>query len=276
MAIPKKKRQLEDGSAATGGVQEVVITMFDGRHLEKEDFHGINQLVKQLFLKAPINISELTDVLIDQSGVGSVLKQTYEQEEDAEEIEEDSDDDDSFNVIFAITTVANLTANKEKECIKQIRSYLSEKAKKHCLQDEQDKVLQLLADVEPLGLIIHERFLNLPAQLSEAMLTSLQKDIKSKSKKEPTYNFKYYILICKTYKLKKTDDTETFVNEEEQIFFQEADFSFDFTVEKDKDNAVGGKWCDDDQEIIPYRKVVFFKAEKLNDIITKITNLFNN
>lgn len=50
---------------------------FEGRNPEGQDFHGIKQLLSQLFLKAHINLGQMTDMLIGQSGVGSVLKQVF-------------------------------------------------------------------------------------------------------------------------------------------------------------------------------------------------------
>ena len=47
---------------------------FEGRIPVDSDFHGIKQLLQQLFLKAHINLSDLTDLIIRQNYVGSVVK----------------------------------------------------------------------------------------------------------------------------------------------------------------------------------------------------------
>jgi hypothetical protein len=47
---------------------------FEGRSPVDADFHGIKQLLQQLFLKAHINLSELADLIIGQNYVGSVVK----------------------------------------------------------------------------------------------------------------------------------------------------------------------------------------------------------
>lgn len=47
---------------------------FEGRNPVDADFHGIKQLLQQLFLKAHINLSELADLIIGQNYVGSVVK----------------------------------------------------------------------------------------------------------------------------------------------------------------------------------------------------------
>jgi len=47
---------------------------FEGRSPVDADFHGIKQLLQQLFLKAHVNLSELADLIIRQNYVGSVVK----------------------------------------------------------------------------------------------------------------------------------------------------------------------------------------------------------
>lgn len=78
---------------------------FEGRNPEAQDFHGIKQLLKQLFLKSHVDLSQITELLIQQNGVGSVLKQTVD--------DEDEDDDlvDALDV-YGITSVLNLHSNK--------------------------------------------------------------------------------------------------------------------------------------------------------------------
>lgn len=85
---------------------QTVSADFEGRNPDQCDFHGIKQLLKQLFLKSHINISELVDLLIAQQGIGSVLKQSIDDDEE----EEDLDDD----TVFGITSVVNLASNKVK------------------------------------------------------------------------------------------------------------------------------------------------------------------
>lgn len=77
---------------------------FEGRYPIDSDFHGIKQLLHQLFLKAHLNLSELTELIISQNYVGSVLKQSFEEDEN-----DDDDEDNDPNDVFGITTVINLT-----------------------------------------------------------------------------------------------------------------------------------------------------------------------
>lgn len=74
---------------------------FEGRNPQDPDYHGIKTLLQQLFLKAHIDLGGLTDLIISQNYVGSVVKQS-------EEIDE-SDDDTDINDVFGITTVVNVS-----------------------------------------------------------------------------------------------------------------------------------------------------------------------
>ena len=47
---------------------------FEGQSPCAEDFHGIKSLMHQLFLKAHINMSGLTEILIQQNYIGSILQ----------------------------------------------------------------------------------------------------------------------------------------------------------------------------------------------------------
>lgn len=79
---------------------------FEGRNPEAQDFHGIKQLLKQLFLKSHVDLSQMSDLLIQQNGVGSVLKQTIDDDEDVDDELVDALD------VYGITSVVNLYSNK--------------------------------------------------------------------------------------------------------------------------------------------------------------------
>lgn len=81
--------------------------MFEGRNPEGQDFHGIKQLLQQLFLKAHIDLSQLSDMLINQVGIGSVLKQGFSDSDDEDETEMADQSD-----VFGITSVINLGLHK--------------------------------------------------------------------------------------------------------------------------------------------------------------------
>nr|CAD7393957.1 unnamed protein product [Timema cristinae] len=151
--------------------QEEIQVDFEGRNPIDSDFHGIKQLLQQLFLKAHINLSELTDLIIGQSYVGSVVKQS-------ELDEDDSDDGTDANDVFGITTVVNLTEKQNLECVQQLRSLLIELCNEHATDQTNTLVRSLLGDdTRPVGLLINERFVNIPSQIAVPLLDSLSKEV---------------------------------------------------------------------------------------------------
>jgi len=219
MSAPLKKRslQIQDNENESGSSsddmsdteevqqyigQEEIQVEFEGRNPIDSDFHGIKQLLQQLFLKAHINLSELTDLIISQNYVGSVVKQSDVDEEE----DDDDEDDNSGNDVFGITTVVNLTDKQNAECVQQLRQLLVELCNEHGTDQSNALVNNLLSNnAQPVGLLINERFINIPAQISVPLLQSLSKEMKKATEKNLGFDFAYYIIICKLYKI----DSET-------------------------------------------------------------------
>lgn len=143
-------------------------------------------------------------------------------------------------------------------------------------------------DSAALGLLVNERFVNIPAQVSIPLLENLISEMSRAANKKMAFNFSYYILICKLYKTNEENQVKKnkknkrkgnnaveepnvmWSNPEEEIFAEEADCSFEFSVEKESDNGLSGTWAEDDYEMVPYRKVLLFESAKLQQIIDKI------
>ncbi|XP_057668893.1 protein BCCIP homolog [Diorhabda carinulata] len=277
MAGPKKKprnpsksgseeSENEESDSGTYLGQKEIQATFEGRNPESQDFHGIKQLLSQLFLKAHIDLSQLSDLLIAQNGIGSVLKQSYGDSDDEDEDVDMNDEKD----VFGITSVISLTSSKNTPCIQQFYSLLEELGQKHADESVQNTIKNIVTQ-HRIGFLINERFVNIPAQISLPLFTSLSDEVDRMAKKYPYYDFEYYILICKTCRSKDNKDEEFFTNEEEEIFSKEADLTFDFCVANESDVGLGGKWLANDQQVIPYRRIVIFKADKLKNIVAKIS-----
>ncbi|XP_054262485.1 protein BCCIP homolog [Macrosteles quadrilineatus] len=299
MSAPIKKRALhiegnasEEGSSSdevsdTEDVQEYtgqeeIQVEFEGRSPIDSDFHGIKQLLHQLFLKAHINLSELTDLIISQNYVGSVVKQS-----DVDEESDDEDDDNSANEVFGITTVVNLTDKQNLECVQQLRQLLVDLCREHGTDQSNAVVSSLLSnDARPVGLLINERFINIPAQISVPLLESLSKEMKKAKEKNLAFDFTYFIVICKLYKMdtestkkKKsgknkppvTQENEVlWSNPEEELFDQEADCRFEFCVKGETDSGLSGQWLEDDTAMTPYRRILILNASKLDQLIQRV------
>jgi len=293
---------------------------FEGRNPQDPDYHGIKTLLQQLFLKAHIDLGGLTDLIISQNYVGSVVKQS-------EEIDESDDDEDSndINDVFGITTVINVSDKQVNKklimiynhyqtekfiiniylsilfikkvnffqnilCIQQLRHLLKQLAEEHATDAVNTMIKNVLEnDAAQLGLLINERFVNIPAKISVPLLENLISELKRANNRNMPFNFSYYVLICKLYKSedkragkkaksKNRNGTEPSIlwsNPEEEIFAEEAIVSFEFSVEEEADSGLSGTWTETDDEMIPYRRVLLFEASKLQSIFDKIQNQFS-
>ncbi|KAL6266774.1 protein BCCIP homolog [Pogonomyrmex barbatus] len=305
MAAPVKKREIqqklrdddddENRISSSSEDEEYEVTDeqgmelqvdFEGRNPQDPDYHGIKTLLQQLFLKAHIDLGGLTDLIISQNYVGSVVKQS-------EEVDESDDDDNDINDVFGITTVINISDKQNVLCIQQLRDLLKQLADEHATDATNTMIKNVLEnDAAQLGLLINERFVNIPAKISVPLLESLISEVKRASSRNMPFNFSYYILICKLYKYedrnigKKTKNRKKkrnaagepsilWSNPEEEIFAEEATVYFEFSVEEEADSGLSGTWTETDDEMIPYRRVLLFDACKLQSIFDKIRNQFS-
>ncbi|CAD1473260.1 unnamed protein product [Heterotrigona itama] len=297
MAAPVKKREIQrnfefpdDDDESSSGSEDnekeqldeqgmEIQVDFEGRYPVDPDYHGIKTLLQQLFLKAHIDLGGLADLIIRENHVGSVVKQSAD-------LDESDNEDTDINDVFGITTVINLSFKQNYPCVQQLRELLRQMANEHATDAANTMIKHVLEnDTEVLGLLINERFVNIPAQISVPLLENLISDIKRANTRKVPFNFSYYVLICKLYKMenvkldkklkqKKKDNIEKpsilWSNPEEEIFAEEATVSFEFSVEKETDSALSGTWTESDDEMIPYRRVLLFEATKLQPIIDKI------
>lgn len=256
------------------GNEEIQVD-FEGRNPTDSDYHGLTQLFHQLFLKAHINVNELAEIVIAQNYVGSVIFQSEIDDEDTE----DEDMDDS-NTIFGITTVINMTAKKDKQCIEQLRSYILSRAEKHATDATLVHLRDVLSnDARHVGFLINERFINIPAQISVPLLENLHKEIKQANQKKMPFGFAYFLMIIKFHRreAKKNKPVEdVYTNAEEEVIAKQAVQSFEFSVADECDSGLSGDWLEGDETLVPYRKVLLFDANKLPHIIDAIQTFVNN
>lgn len=168
---------------------------------------------------------------------------------------------------------------------------MNEYVQKFANKETQELFKEKLTSGEKIGLLINERFVNIPLKIADPLLTSLDDELNKIKKKEKSYEFDYFLMICKMYKPKsgkiKAKDLLfasnkiknicfvlgndiLFSNPEEQIFYDECDGSLEFNVSSESDTGVSGKWSEDDVEMIPYRRLILIKAQKLPSIVQKV------
>ncbi|GBP51262.1 Protein BCCIP homolog [Eumeta japonica] len=235
---------------------------FEGRNPEDCDFHGIKQLLRQLFLKSHVDLGELAQIIISQNYVGSVVKQCLDDGIDGDD--DDDDDDDGSNGVFGVTTIINITKRKDEKCIQQIRELLVSLANDNADDKTKELIKKILEDdSNHVGLLINERILNIPAAISVPLFSSLESELGKAIQKNMPYNFQYIVWICKTYNTGEGSDI-LYANQEERPLVDEALASFDLDVSQEMDFS---QWDYEGGAMTPSRKVLILEAKKFSHLI---------
>lgn len=166
------------------------------------DFHGLKTLLRQLLdVDAQLfNISELTDLILDQPLLGSTVKV-------------DGNETDPY----AFLTVLNLKEHKvkyssviryeitmelkkeqEKQVIKALTEYLTQKAKSNPALQAVTDLLRSPGQAE-LGLILTEKLVNIPTEVVPPMYRMLMEEISWAVEDKEPYTFSHYLILSKTY-----------------------------------------------------------------------------
>ncbi|XP_011785578.1 PREDICTED: BRCA2 and CDKN1A-interacting protein isoform X3 [Colobus angolensis palliatus] len=206
-------------------IDEEVNIEFEAYSLSDNDYDGIKKLLQQLFLKAPVNTAELTDLLIQQNHIGSVIKQT--------DVSEDSDDDLDEDEVFGFISLLNLTERKGTQCAEQIQELILSFCEKNCEKSMVEQLDKFLNDTtKPVGLLLSERFINIPPQIALPMYQQLQKELAEAHRtNKPCGKCYFYLLISKTFveagknnSKKKLSNRKKaalmFANAEEEFFYE--------------------------------------------------------
>ncbi|KAM4896967.1 BRCA2 and CDKN1A-interacting protein isoform 2-T2 [Sylvia borin] len=235
-----------EGSDSDEPIDEEVNIEFEAHSISDNDYNGIKKLLQQLFLKAPVNTAELTDILIQQNHIGSIIKGT--------------------------------------QCAEQIKELLLSRCEQSCEQRVLEQLSKLLNDsTKPVGLILSERFINVPPQIALPMHQQLQKELtEAQRTNKPCGKCHYYLLISKTFteatksKSKRKEGKNQpkeelmFANAEEEFFHEKALLKFNYSVQEESDTCLGGRWSFDDVPMKPLRTVIVVPADGIHGIMEKL------
>ncbi|MBZ3874285.1 BRCA2 and CDKN1A-interacting protein [Sciurus carolinensis] len=227
--------------------------------------NGIKKLLQQLFLKAPVNTAELTDLLIQQNHIGM---DTFRPSDNQTNVSEDRDDDVDEDEIFGFTSLLNLTERKGSQCAEQIKELVLSFCEKNCEKSVVEQLDKLLNDTtKPLGCLLSERFINVPPQISLPMHQQLQKELAESHKTNtPCGKCSFYLSISKTFveagknnskkRWSNQKDELIFANAEEVFFYEKAVLKFNYSVQEESDTCLGGRRSFDDTPMMPLLTVM--------------------
>jgi protein BCP1 len=267
-------------------IQELQIN-FESIPPIEDDFEGIKMLLSQLWLKEPINCGDLAKVLMSQQKMCSVIRQIQEEDDDGESDDEDDEDD-----VLGVTSVIGLSGldglqdGKEgngssdgNECVSQIKEVIKKR-----FSSQKEDISSL--DWSKVGLIINERFVNIPPRISLPIYQQLMEDLKQHRQK-----YDKFLLVIKMLKKKEKKPAEEQKNqseEEEQqdIIYLNAEeelldgllsksLSVEYSVANMCDSdSLGANWNDDDHLYEPRRKIVAIDWSVLERFVDKLKEEF--
>jgi len=245
---------------------------FEARSPEEEDYHGIRRLLQQLFLRSQtVNISKVAETVLGQRYLGSVIKQSVGEDVDSDDGMEDP------NEVYAVSTVVSLSKEQQnKESVVGLRTFIKEQTAKGGDRQVLKYVTDLL-DNNNVGFLLNERFINIPAQITVPLWETLLTEMRKAKDRNLPFDFGHYIMICKLFKTKTENSQDNqavvFSNPEEELIVSESELCIDYDVSNETDNDSGGNWTDG-VEMNPWRRIVVFRAEKLEEIIRKVNQAF--
>jgi len=264
----------EDSEESEVEIHEEVMVDFEAHNISHTDYNGIKKLLQQLFLKAHVNTSEMTDIIIQQNHIGSVIRQA--------EIPEDSDDDEvDPEEVFGFISMLNLTERKGVECVEEVKELLVDQCDKSSPHSVTEQLEQMLNDTsKPVGLLLSERFINVPPQIALPLHKQLQEEIaEAQRTNKPSGRCHYCLMISKTCKEATKSipargvapqEEMQFINAEEEFFYEQATMKFHYSVEEEADTCLSGSWSFDDVPMKPYRTVMLIPADRMPAIMDKL------
>jgi len=257
----------EDEGVIGEGEQEIQVE-FEARTPEERDLPGIISLLRQCFRGSDeIDVSALARFVMKQRSVGSVVTQSP--------VTDDDDDDEELGghdgEVFGLATIVRL---RETEVADQIIRYLT---KSVTASDPRGQLSRLLSSPDiDIGLIISERIINMPPQISVPLYQTLSNEVRKARAKNLPFNFTHYLLISKVLLPSVEQAGVMYANAEEEVFVPECDLVLDMKGS----NTINGDHQEarvvtiSQEELVEKKKVMVFKAERLDKIVGLVKNAF--
>jgi protein BCP1 len=134
-------------------------------------------------------MSAFADLVLSQPTIGSTVKV-----------------DGKATDAYAMITALNTAEHHEKEPMKDIIQYLKEKAQTN---ESLSPVSALLEGGKQVGLVLSERLINVPSEISPPLYSMLVDEIEAAVEDKEPYEFSHYLILSKTYQeVESTLDVE--------------------------------------------------------------------
>ncbi|KAI1723282.1 protein BCCIP like protein [Ditylenchus destructor] len=173
----------------------------------ESDLPGLVNLLTQIFLRVDIDCEAAAKGVIALSPFGCIYKPAEEYEDD---------DEGPEGPVYGALSILNLNGKEKYQC--QITDFLLQKAKKYATKEVVKSFESVLVPStgtdndnsrksdENVGLVINEKMLHFPSQISGPAFQSLIQDLKEAPKSE---SYKYLLMVVKVRASESSNDPST-------------------------------------------------------------------
>lgn len=237
------------------------------------DFHGVKGLLRQLFDvdSTLFDMSALTDIILENQTIGSTVKV-----------------DSKANDAYAFLTALNLREHKDKKPVSDLINYLSTKATQSGSEDLAKTIPKVLAEGH-VGLVLGERLINMPAEISPPMYSMLIDEVEAAVEDKEPYDFTHYLVVSKTYnevqsildgetqKRKKAKEESPLYHfhPEDEILQKHAVVYGSFPFTKDDESVADSKRAFQEMGVRSMGSLILIEAAKFPEAVKKATEFMS-
>ncbi|KAF8941541.1 p21-C-terminal region-binding protein-domain-containing protein [Dissophora ornata] len=292
-----------DDSGSDGDMEDIINVDFEFFDPKDIDFHAVKNLLNQYFASDAIlfGLSELSELIVSQSNVGTTIKVNGVESDPYSLLTVLNMNQHLYNIhkVANATTEAGSASSatpatpatpKPSQAMTQIRDYVFTKSKQNEKLHAKLKELLSAGSKKEVGLILSERFINMPVETAPPMWRMMLEEVKWAIDEGLPFNFEYYLLMCPTYhevapkvdldedtpkpakkKTKVTEPATFFFHPEEEMLQQYAEFTQDFKLTTPP-TVAESKNTFEDYGIAPARRMMLIHKDKIPEVVQLMTN----
>ncbi|RYP16441.1 hypothetical protein DL765_005118 [Monosporascus sp. GIB2] len=265
---PDKMAVDSDSDSSDDDDFDIVNVDFEWFNFDPEiDFHGTKSLLRQLLdVDATLfDISGLADLILSQPTIGSTVKV-----------------DGKENDAYAFLTALNLQEHREKKPVVELTRYINEKAKAN---EGLATVPDLLASGKHVGLVLSERLINMPSDISPPMYSMLIDEIEAAVEDKEPYEFSHYLVLSKTYyeiesplgveerkrKKGKQEASVFYFHPEDEVLHKHAVAYGSYPFTKMDEAVADSKRAFQEMGVMPQGHMILIEASKFADAVKAVS-----
>ncbi|KAF9437732.1 Mss4p nuclear export [Entomortierella beljakovae] len=285
-----------DDDSGSDGEQDIINVDFEFFDPKEIDFHAVKNLLAQYFASDSIlfALSELSDIVVSQPNVGTTIKVNGEESDPFSILTVLNMNQHLYNIHNTPATNGSSSSasatSKPSQAMTQIRDYVYTKSKQNEKLHAKLKELLGSGSKKEVGLVISERFINMPVETAPPMWKMMLDEVKGATAEGLPFNFEYYLLLCPTYhevapkteddgdapkptkkKNKMADPVTFFFHPEEEMLQQFAEFTQDFKLTTPP-NVAESRNTFEDYGIAPARRMMLIHKDKIPEVVQLMTN----